>query len=172
MKEFEFKMLKPEQIEGNLIKMIEKDWMLITAGSEQKINTMTANWGGVGYLWNKPVVYIFVRPERFTYDFIENNTGFTLTFFDEKYRNALNLCGIKSGRDCDKISEAGLTPFFTKNNYPAFEEAGLILDCRKLYGDILSKDAFIDDEPLKTHYNTKGGIHKMYIAEIVGVYTK
>jgi flavin reductase (DIM6/NTAB) family NADH-FMN oxidoreductase RutF len=170
--EFGFNMLSPEEIEGNLIKMIEKDWMLITAGNNQKINTMTANWGGVGYLWNKPVVYIFVRPERFTYGFIENNDGFTLTFFDESYRKALNLCGIKSGRDCDKISEAGLTPFFTKNNYPAFEEANLILECRKLYADVLSKDAFIDADPLKTHYNSKGGIHKMYIAEIVGVLTK
>jgi flavin reductase (DIM6/NTAB) family NADH-FMN oxidoreductase RutF len=172
MKELGFKLIKSEDIDGNLIKMIEKEWMLITAGNEAAINTMTANWGGVGYLWNKPVVFVFIRPERYTYGFVEENSGFTLTFFDESFRKALNLCGTKSGRDCNKIAEAGLTPYFTEAGNPAFEEASLIIECRKLYAETLSKDAFIDSEPLEMHYRTKGNIHKMYIAEIEKVWVK
>jgi flavin reductase (DIM6/NTAB) family NADH-FMN oxidoreductase RutF len=172
MKELGFKLIKSEDIDGNLIKMIEKEWMLVTAGNEAAINTMTANWGGVGYLWNKPVVFVFIRPERYTYGFVEENSGFTLTFFDESFRKALNLCGTKSGRDCNKIAEAGLTPYFTEAGNPAFEEASLIIECRKLYAETLSKDAFIDSEPLEMHYRTKGNIHKMYIAEIEKVWVK
>ncbi len=172
MKDLKYKQISPMAIDGNLIKLIASDWMLVTAGTREKFNTMTANWGGVGYLWNKPVVYIFVRPERYTYEFIESTDGFTLTFFDEKHRDALNLCGTKSGRDIDKVAETGLTPHFTELGYPAFCEARLVLECRKLYGERLSRDAFLDSEPLVTHYSTKGGIHKLYIAEIVRVWVR
>ena len=172
MKTLKYKHIQPKSIEGNLIKKIASDWMLVTAGDKKKFNTMTANWGGMGYLWNKPVVFVFVRPERYTYEFIESHDGFTLSFFDEAWREALNLCGTKSGRDCDKVAEAGLTPHFTELGYPAFREASLVLECRKLYASALSKNDFFDSEPLRIHYHTKGGIHKMYIAEIVRVWVK
>lgn len=172
MKNLNFTQIDPAEIKDNLIRLIASDWMLVTAGTREEFNTMTANWGGTGYLWNKNVVFVFVRPERYTYGFIESTEGFTLTFFDEKYRDALNLCGVKSGRDCDKVAETGLTPFFTDNDYPAFSEARLVLECRKLYGDQLTREAFIDSEPLRTHYSTKGGLHKMYVAEIVGAWVK
>lgn len=167
MKNLGYKSINPSEINDNLIKLISDDWMLITAGNKDKFNTMTANWGGTGYLWRKQVVFVFVRPERYTFRFMEDSDGFTLSFYDEKYRDALNICGTKSGRDYDKVREAGLTPFFTENGYPAFSEARLMLECRKLYASQLTRDAFLDDEPLRTHYSTKGGLHKLYIAEIV-----
>ncbi len=172
MKEQGYRAIKASEIKGNLIELIADDWMLITAGKRDKFNTMTANWGGAGYLWNKPVVFVFVRPERYTFGFIEREEGFTLSFFEEKYRDALNLCGARSGRDCDKIAEAGLTPFFTESGNPAFTETRLVIECRKLYASQLTKDAFIDSEPLKTHYSTKGNLHRMYIAEIIRVWTR
>jgi flavin reductase (DIM6/NTAB) family NADH-FMN oxidoreductase RutF len=172
MNSLNYTQIQPFSIEGNLIKMIASDWMLVTAGDKHKFNTMTANWGGAGYLWNKPVVFVFVRPERYTYQFMESSDGFTLSVFDETYRAALNLCGSKSGRDCDKVAEAGLTPHFTELGYPVFREAALVLECRKLFAHTLTKNDFLDNEPLKTHYSTKGGIHKMYIAEIVKVWVK
>jgi len=172
MKHVGYIQIDPAEISDNLIRLIASDWMLVTAGTPEKFNTMTANWGGMGYLWNKNVVFVFVRPERYTYGFIENTEGFTLTFFDEKYRDALNLCGVKSGRDCDKVAETGLTPCFTQSGYPAFTEARIVLECRKLYANQLTRDAFIDNEPLKSHYSTKGGMHKMYIAEIEKVWVR
>jgi flavin reductase (DIM6/NTAB) family NADH-FMN oxidoreductase RutF len=172
MKDLEYKQISPMEVEENLIRLIADDWMLVTAGDKDKFNTMTANWGGAGYLWNKPVVFVFVRPERYTYEFMEGADGFTLTFFERKYRDVLNLCGTKSGRDIDKVKESSLTSHFTELGYPAFSEARLVMECRKLYAETLSRDAFLDGEPLRLHYSTKGSIHKMYIAEIVRVWVR
>ena len=104
-----FKEIKPEELEFNPFRLIGKDWMLITAGTEEKFNTMTASWGSVGILWNKPAVTIYVRPTRYTYEFVEKYDEFTISFFSEEYRSALNFCGSKSGRDYDKALE---THFF------------------------------------------------------------
>lgn len=170
MNKWKFTLTDPAKIEDNLIRLVASDWMLVTAGTREGFNTMTANWGGMGYLWNRNVVFVFVRPERYTYGFMENNDGFTLTFFDEHYRDALNLCGVKSGRDCDKVAETGLTPLFTPAGYPAFAEARLVLECRKLYADPLREEAFIDPVPKRTHYGNNTGMHKLYIAEITAAW--
>ena len=122
------KHIKPEEITDNVIKLIGKDWMLVTAGRPGDYNTMTASWGGAGFLWNKPVVFVFVRHERHTYGFMEREDVFTLSFFDEKYRKALSLCGTKSGRDTDKAAETGLTPVETSNGSIAFSPARLVLE--------------------------------------------
>ncbi len=172
MKNLNYTQIDPDEINDNLIRLIASDWMLVTAGTRAKFNTMTANWGGMGYLWNKQVVFVFVRPERYTYGFMESTDGFTLTFFDERYRDALNLCGVRSGRDCDKVAETGLTPHFTALGLPAFAEARLVLECSKLYATQLERGNFLDDEPLNSHYRTKGGLHKMYIAEIEKVWIR
>lgn len=172
MKSLGYRQIEPSGIEGNFIHLIASDWMLVTAGNRKKFNTMTANWGGFGHLWNKAVAFVFIRPERYTFQFMENSDGFTLSFFEEKYRDALNICGTKSGRNCDKVSEAALAPCFTELGYPAFTEARLVLECRKLYATMLTKNAFLDTEPLMAHYNTKGKLHKLYIAEIVRVWMK
>lgn len=172
MKDLNFRQIKPADIDDNLIRLIASDWMLVTAGTNTKFNTMTANWGGMGYLWNKPVVFVFVRPERYTYGFMESSEGFTLSFFDETYREALNFCGAKSGRDYDKVVETGLTPCFTGLGYPAFSEAQLVMECRKLYASAFTEKDFLDKATMKLHYSGKGGMHKMYVAEIVSAWSR
>jgi flavin reductase (DIM6/NTAB) family NADH-FMN oxidoreductase RutF len=167
-----YKKIETTQLNENLVKLIALDWMLVTAGDKEKFNTMTANWGGAGYLWNKPVVFIFVRPERYTFKFTEKCDLFTLSFFEEKYRKSLNICGSKSGRDCNKVAEASLTPCFTELGNPTFTEARIVMECRKLYTDMLTADSFIDKSILNTFYTGKGGLHKIYIAEIVNVWQK
>lgn len=172
MKDSGYTQIDPKVINDNFIRLISDDWMLVTAGNKEKFNTMTANWGGAGYIWNKPVVFLFIRPERFTYEFTERHDSFTLSFFDEQYQNALDICGSVSGRDCDKVSEASLTPLFTELGNPTFTEARLVFECKKLYADMLTIDSFINMEPVYAHYSTNGGFHKMYIAEIVRVWAK
>jgi len=112
----DYKKIDPNDFSGNIIQKIGFDWMLITAGNPEKFNTMTASWGGMGFLWNKPVAFIFIRPQRFTYEFAELNEYYTLHFFEEKYREILNFCGSKSGRDVDKIAKTGLTVSNSQNN--------------------------------------------------------
>lgn len=149
---------------------IGKDWMLITAGDEENFNTMTASWGGMGVLWNKDVAYTFIRPCRYTYEFTQKKEYFSLCFFPEEYRNALTLCGRKSGRDCNKVKEAGLTPVFI-DGVPCFEEASLVLICRKMYAQEMSKDCALTDEVTK-HYGEDEPYHTFYVGEIVKVLTK
>ena len=149
---------------------IGKEWMLITAGNEEKFNTMTASWGGVGVLWNKDIAFTFIRPCRYTFEFTEKEEMFSLCFFSEQYRDALTLCGRKSGRDSDKIKEAGLTPVFI-DGVPCFEEADLVILCRKMYAQEMSKDCAYSEEVTK-HYDENEPYHTFYAGEIIKAYTK
>ena len=167
----DFKAIKAEDISENLIKMIGSDWMLITAGNREKFNTMTASWGFAGFMWNRPSAICFVRPERFTYGFMERADDYTLSFFSEDYRDALKLCGSKSGKHIDKPKEAGLTPKFLPNGTVSFEEASLILECRKVYADNLKPENFFVQHIIDNVYNNDG-YHRMYIGEITQILQK
>lgn len=155
--------------------LIGKEWMLITAGNIDSFNTMTASWGGIGWLWNKPVAFLFIRPERYTHRFVENNDDLTLSFLPEQYREALKVCGTLSGRDCNKVEKAGLTPL--KLNSPShisFDESRLCLVCRKLFKVPMTEDSFIDKEVLARWYNSNpgGSLHDIYVVEILEAWNK
>jgi len=157
-------------VKKSATKLIGKDWMLITAGAPGSCNTMTASWGALGELWNKPVVMVFVRPTRYTFEFIEREPYFTVSFFDEKHRNALHLCGSVSGRSVDKIAEANLTMVKSEHGSTYFEEAKLVCECRKLYYSDVNPDHFLDDKIAK-HY-PHNDYHRMYVGEIVNTYLR
>jgi flavin reductase (DIM6/NTAB) family NADH-FMN oxidoreductase RutF len=164
-----FKEIKPEELEFNPFRLIGKDWMLITAGTEEKFNTMTASWGSVGILWNKPAVTIYVRPTRYTYEFVEKYDEFTISFFSEEYRSALNFCGSKSGRDYDKALETGLTPVALGSSV-GFEQSHLALLCKKMYFQDMDSTNFLDQGAEK-FYPTKD-YHRIYNGEILKVFTE
>ena len=153
-----FKTITPNDITDNAFKLIGKDWALVTAGSKDSFNTMTVSWGSVGIMWNKPVAFTFIRPQRYTFG------------FDEEFRKALQICGTKSGRDIDKVKETGLTPAFTGDGVPYFEEARLVLVCKKLYAQDLNEESIIE-EAVKSNYSGDD-YHRMYISEIVSVLKK
>lgn len=153
------------------LNLIGKQWMLVTAGTSESFNTMTASWGGLGWLWNKPVAFVFIRPERFTHGFIEASDCMTLSFYGEEYREALKICGTKSGRDIDKVAATGLTPVELESGNMTFGEARLTLDCRKLFKTSMQEANFIDKELLEMWYGTHGGLHDVYVVEIENVYT-
>jgi flavin reductase (DIM6/NTAB) family NADH-FMN oxidoreductase RutF len=165
-----YKQLPPDKIPGNIIKMLNEDWMLITAGTDAHFNMMTASWGGLGVLYGKPIAFCFINPARYTYQLMEKNDTYTLTFYTEAYREALKYCGSNSGRDKDKVKGSGLTPITTPAGSKAFSEAWLIIECRKLVGQSLSHDALFD-EKVKSEWAGKQ-LHKMYIGEIVSVWVK
>jgi flavin reductase (DIM6/NTAB) family NADH-FMN oxidoreductase RutF len=158
-----------EKIKESAAELIGKGWMLITAGNLKSFNTMTASWGNLGHLWNKNVAIMYIRPQRYTKEFVDREDIFTLSFFKEDYRKALNICGSKSGRDGDKVKEAGLTPIATPNGSVSFKEAHIILECRKLYKDELKPEGFIDKSISNEVYPTKD-FHIQYIGEILAVY--
>lgn len=147
-----------------------EQWLLLTAGDleQGKYNTMTVGWGSLGTMWGQPFAQVVVRPIRYTYQFMEQYDTFTLCAFPEAYRDALNLMGTKSGRDMDKIAEAGLTPVAADQvAAPAFAEASLIIECRKTYWQDLDPAHFIDPGTEK-HYPEKH-YHRVYFGQIVAV---
>ncbi len=172
-----FKDIRPEQISDNAIKLISKDWMLVSActksyDDEGKIitgraNTMTASWGGLGELWNKPVATIYLRPQRFTKELIDSTDTFSLSILSDKYRNALNYCGSHSGRDEDKFKPAKLDVQYM-NGTPWIKQARLVLFCKKLYAQPFDPDCFIEEKMLKQNYKNDD-FHTMYIGEIIKV---
>ena len=166
-----FKKIEPTQIEKNAIHLISKEWMLVSAGTVENYNNMTASWGGLGNLWNKPVAFVFVRPPRFTYQFIESQEFFTLSFFEEKFRPMLQIAGTKSGREINKMKDLGLTVFESENNSIYYNEAKLVLECKKLYYQDLDQTRFLDVNIIKNYPNKD--FHRMYIAEITNchIYT-
>ena len=166
-----FTQIKTTDISDNVFKMLDKDWMLVTAGKLEDYNTMTASWGHMGIMWNLPVAIAYIRPQRHTFGFVNRYEDYTLSFFTDQHRTALQFCGTRSGRDCDKAAETGLTPIATQKGNVFFEEARLVLECRKIYEDDIKKKNFILPELAKKHY-PKNDFHRFYMGEIFQVLTK
>lgn len=166
------KRIELSALSGNVFETIGKEWMLITSGSAEKYNTMTASWGCMGWLWNKPVAVVFIRPERYTHEFVEAGGALTLTFlgFDKDKREAYNILGTRSGRDGDKVAAAGLQPVATETGGVTFAGARLTLECRKLYKGNIKPEEFIDGGIAKWYGGRRGGYHDVYVVEIVGAY--
>lgn len=165
-----FKKITPEELSDNIFSLIAKDWTLITAGNIDKYNMMTANWAGMGYLWNKNVCFLFVRPSRYTYEFTEKLNTLSLNFFTEDYRETLTVCGRNSGRDFDKMKNCPLSPVSLDDGGVAFSESRIVMNCAKLSDVELTKFSFADTSVLKNY--TDGDYHKMYIYEIKEVFVK
>ncbi len=163
------KHITPTELNENLISLIQNDWMLITAGNRKKCNTMTASYGGFGILFGKRVAQIYVRPERYTDEFLENEGYFSLSFFDETHRKHLQYCGKTSGRDEDKIAACGLTTQFSAEGIPYFNESRLTILCKKIYVQSLDPALILDSKITQTVYGS-GGVHKMYVGEIIDVF--
>ena len=165
-----FEKIDPESLDQNVFSLIGDQWMLITAGTGEQCNTMTASWGGLGVLWGKPVATVYIRPQRYTLEFVEREEKFTLAFFGEEYRKALALCGSKSGRDIDKVKECGFT-VETADGAPYFAQADLVLVCRKAYWQDMDPTHFLDGEIDGKWYPEKD-YHRIFIGEIVEVLRK
>ena len=159
-------------VKENPFSLIGEQWALLSAGDQGSFNTMTVSWAGMGFLWKKPVTMIYVRPQRYTYEFTEKSDYYTLTFFAPgEQREALTLCGTKSGRDMDKFAASGLTPAFAGCGAPYAAEGELVLVCRKLYAQDLEERCFLNREVMETCYPLKD-YHRMYVGEVIEAYQR
>jgi flavin reductase (DIM6/NTAB) family NADH-FMN oxidoreductase RutF len=164
---------------GSPAARIGDEWALLTAASGAGWNTMTVSWGGLGVLWSRDVAFVFVRPHRYTFEFINAASLFTLSFFDQSRRGALEFCGANSGRDADKAGQTGLSPVTFKAGKAAgaggfavgFKEASEIIVCRKLYTHDFNPAAFLDPAIEKDCYPQKD-YHRMYVGEVLSLMTR
>lgn len=160
-------MLKKDLSQFNdVFEKFDKTWAIVTAGDRNTgFNGMTVSWGGVGILWNKPVCFVFIRHSRYTFDFIEKSDSVSVSFLDEKYRDALTIFGKESGRNVNKFEKANLHPALDVDmNEYYIAEAHQVLKCKKLYGVDLNTDNMPKDIKEKS-YSTND-IHRMYVLEI------
>ena len=163
-----YRLVSPEAYTGNPFTVIGKEWLIVAAGTPQRHNGMTASWGNMGVFWGKPAVTVYIRPTRYTKEFVDREDTFTISVLGEEYRKALNYCGKVSGKDADnKIKEAGLTPYFTDKT-TGIEEADMIMVCKKMYHDEIKPECFDAGENDGKWYPQKD-YHTMYIAEILKV---
>ncbi len=165
-----FKEININELSMNPFTKIGSEWVLLAAGSESGFNMMTASWAGFGMFWNKNVVTVYIRESRFTRKFFDESSLFTVSFYDEAYRDALNKCGYLHGNKCDKAKEAGLTPYFIGGT-TAFMEANLIFLCRKLLHADVAKETADAPEVFSAVYPS-GDLHRLYIGEILSVLKK
>lgn len=166
----DFKEINIDELYLNPFTKIGKDWMLITAKNNGKANTMTASWGGLGFMWGKNVTYTVIRPQRYTKEFIDNSNCFSLCFFNNDYKKTLSYLGSVSGRDENKIENSKLN-IINYNNIPLFSEAKLVLICKKLYCQEIKQNCFVDKDLNELWYKAND-YHTLYISEITNIFVK
>ena len=160
-----FQPLPIEVAELNPFTKLSKEWALVSVGNKSKYNTMTVSWGGMGVVWGKNVVYIFIRDSRYTKEFLDSGDLFSISFLDEEFRSALNYCGAQSGREGNKFAGASLTPAF-RHSIPYPDEANYVILCKKLAAVPITEENFTDSSIMKKWY-TDGDMHTMYVGEII-----
>ena len=143
---------------------------LVTAGDKDRCNTMTIGWGQLGTLWNEPVCTVYVRPERYTYGFMEENDYFTVSVIPDERRDIARICGTKSGRDTDKVAACGLSIAYGAGDAPYIEQAKWVLVCKKLYAQDLDAAHIVDGGPIEKFYGKSGNWHRMYVGRVEEVY--
>ena len=144
---------------------------LLTAGDKSGCNTMTIGWCQLGRLWSIPVCTVYVRPERYTYQFMEDHDYFTVSVLPLSHKQTtMQVCGTQSGRDVDKIKACGLTLCYGAGDAPFFDEAEWVLVCRKLYVQDMKPECVKDDRVHQSY--VKGGWHRLYVGEVLEAYQK
>jgi flavin reductase (DIM6/NTAB) family NADH-FMN oxidoreductase RutF len=163
--------INPRDIEDNPVKLCD-NWFALASGKEGDMNAMTIGWMTIGRIWTNPVAMVYVSPDRYTFEFMERNKYFTITSFQNEDREKLLILGTRSGRDGDKIKDAGLTVEYTELGNPTFANGRLMIECRKIYSEQIDS-AILDKGIRKRFYEDyKQTVHHLYIGEIVNVYIK
>jgi len=145
---------------------------LLAAGDQVKSNAMTIGWGGIGTIWGRTALTVYVAEKRYTKEFIDKAQYFTVMAFGVENSKVLNYMGSKSGRDGDKAQALGLHTAYTKNGTPYYTEAEMVIECRIMYAAPFEPKYFKSDVPKNMYQHFPGGVHSMYIGEVVNAWKK
>lgn len=164
-----FKEINIDEIKFNVFNKLNNEWALVTANNNNKVNTMTISWGGFGVIWNKNVATIYIRNSRYTKKIIDSSNYFTISFYDDKYRDKLKYLGTTSGEYIDKIKNVNFNTVID-NKVSYFKEANMVIICKKIYKGTLESCNFLDGS-INNNYKD-GDYHTMYIGEIEKILIK
>ena len=166
-------LIDPKTLTTDILNVFDAQKALLTAGNREKSNTMTIGWAQLGTVWGVPMCTVYVRPERYTYDFVEAQEYFTVSVLSAEHKKTTMVyCGTKSGRDVDKFKDCELTVAYGAGDAPYVEEAEWVLVCRKLYAQDMAGEFVNGDERVLSFYGAHGNWHKMYVGEVVEAYKK
>ena len=166
-----FKEIDITHLNKNVVDLFKNRWALVTAGDKDALNTMTVSWGAVGELWGKDMATLYIRPQRYTEEFLNKNDYLTVSFYPDDMKKQIHgVCGSKSGRDVDKVKECNLTPIFDEKA-PYFNEAQIVLVCKKTAKSRFNPDEFLDGE-IDEKWYSQNDYHFIYYAEIEKVLVK
>ncbi len=165
-----FTRLDPLRFDQSPFRVIDRDWLIVTTEAAGRANAMTASWGGMGILWNKPVLYLVIRPQRFTRELLDQNGRFSVAVLDESRRQEMRYLGTASGRDEDKLARASL-PIAHEDGIPYLTDARALFLCRALYRQPMGGQFFLDPALDKACYPGKD-YHILYVCEVEGLYVK
>ena len=166
-----WKKISPQEIKNNPVTLCE-NLLALASGKEGDMNAMTIGWMTLGRIWSDPVAMVYVSPDRYTFEFMESNEYFTITAFPEDDRDKLMFIGTRSGRDGDKIKDAGLTVEYTELGNPTFANGTLMIECRKIYSDPIDSSVMDKDIRKRFYEDYKQTVHHLYVGEIVNVWVK
>ena len=153
-------------LELDVFSRFEDKWALVCAGDESGFNAMAISWGGLGTLWERPVATVYVKPVRYTWEFMQKHDKFTVIFLPDALKKAVGIMGSRSGRNCDKVSLAGLTPVFL-DGAVTFAEAETTVVCRKIYSQDLDRSTMPKD--VIADYYTVEEPHTMFVGEVTEI---
>lgn len=154
------------ELKENFVSMISDQWALLTSGNIQNYNMMTVSWGGIGELWGKDVCFVFVRPQRYTFEYMEKNEYFTLSFYGGEYKKELGICGSKSGRDINKTEVIGFNAIPVGDSV-SFKEAKVTVLLKKIAYQDMKPEGMLAPEIMGNY--AAGDFHRTYVGEIVKV---
>jgi flavin reductase (DIM6/NTAB) family NADH-FMN oxidoreductase RutF len=167
--------IEAKDIPGDVFTHVGTDYTIITAGDPEHYNSMVASWGGWGILFNRPSTWCFLRSSRYTLELIRKEQAYTMTYFDEAYKEDILLFGSKSGRDTDKMKESKLTSVQTPAGNTTYKEARLILECKLIEVTTVSPGDFYTEEGRQfitdAHAETND-YHKIVFGEITAVWLR
>ena len=146
--------------------------LLLAAGDREQSNAMTIGWGGIGTLWRKTAVTVYVAENRYTKQFMDRSQYFTVMAFSDRKDEIMEYMGTKSGRDGDKAKALGLHTAYTEHGTPYYVEADFVVECRTMYASPFDSQYFKSEVPQKMYTNFGAGLHTMYIGEVVGAWQK
>lgn len=165
-----FNKINVNKINENVFKLLTEDNALITSGTLEDHNTMTIAWGSFGVLWRMPIFTAYVKPTRYTFNYMEKSDTYSICFFNEKIaHDIMKYCGSHSGRYVNKDQACNLTPIILDDTI-AYEEARLIIICKKVYSDEFMEEKIIDKSIMGIYQDNQ--IHHFYIGKIINVYTE
>ena len=157
-------------IKDIVIDEFKNKFALVTARKKDgSFNMCTVAWGSIGELWSKDVVTVYVKENRYTYEFLQEDDYFTVTFFTPDQRDVLKICGTKSGRDIDKVKQCNLKPIVLENGI-TFENYRRVYLCKKIYQSPFKKECFVNSKEIIDKYYKDEPMHNFYIGEIIKVY--